>query len=394
MTIPAVPSIDELSKSYATLLQQSLLEAETEGVELSTADLAIARSNTKALAFVQAVGINGAYNYLRKFIAPQAIPTKSSGTFLDEWLLAYGLPRKGGKPATGLAIGIGPAGAILKAGSVFTHVKNGYNYLLLSDAAADEEGNVSFSLQCEMAGTAGNLLAGENLTLVTEDTDFDSVAVVDDDGISGGTDMESPAEAVYRLHHRLANPPRGSSPTDYERWAMMVPGITRAYAIRNPAGPTTMGVIIFADNNPDLLPTEAQRQAVYDFIRDQDRGPPDELFVIIPTPKYTDIRAIIEPDTQTIRKGILLELGDLFFRNSEPGGRMPISHINEAISIAPGEYNHTLIEPEPVPGGFIFATTYEFLALGRAIFTTAAEEQTRLAEQQAAQEIVSGGGDG
>lgn len=386
MTIPASPSIDELTHCFAAFLQQSLLQAQAEGVELTTADLAIARSNTKALAFVEGVGIHGAYVYLEKFIAPQAVPTKSSGWILDEWLIAYGIPRKAGVAASGVAIGTGMPGETLAAGTTFIHRKNGYNYILMHDATADEDGNVSALLNCELAGVAGNLLPEEQLTLLATDTGFDAGFVVGDAGISDGTDQEKDAEAVYRLAHRLANPPRGSAPSDYERWALMVPGITRAYAVRNPAGPTSMGVIIFADNNPDLLPTDAQKQAVFDFIRDPDRGPPDELFVIIPTPKRINIRAIIDPDTAKIREGIQLELGDLFFRNGEPGGRMPISHINEAFSIAPGEYNHTLLEPVPVPGGFIFATAYEFLALGDVKFTT-------IEEWQALQEF-SGGGDG
>ena len=103
-------------------------------------------------------------------------------------------------------------------------------------------------------------------------------------GMSGGADLESDDLAVYRLQQRLANEPMGGSPADYARWALTVASITRAWGVRNPAGPTSAGVIIMADGNlPNGLPTLAQRKTVEDYIRDPKRGPPDELFVIIPT---------------------------------------------------------------------------------------------------------------
>ncbi|MCW5300861.1 baseplate J/gp47 family protein [Herbaspirillum lusitanum] len=366
-TLPAIPSIDDLTASAATLLQQALVEAQSDGVQLSATDIAIARSNQKAQAFVQGVGIHGAYRYVRDFVSKQAIPTKSSGQYLREWMIAYGIPMKESEPATGPIAGTGVVNAILSAGAVMQR-ENGLTYVVQADTVVAADNTVTPTLLCTTAGTAGNIPAGEKLTLVATEVDIDGDFIVGAAGINGGVDEETEAQAIYRLKQRLGNPPRGSAPSDYERWALKVPGITRAWGVRNPSGPTTAGVIIMADGNPNGLPTAAQRDAVYNYIRDNDRGPPDELFVIIPAAKYVDVMLGISPDTGTNRANIKLELQDLFYREALPGGRIPLSHLTEAVSIAPGEYTHQMFEPEPVPGGFLFSTAYEVLVLRNVEF--------------------------
>ncbi len=361
MSLPVIPTIDELTNRVVTLLQQALVEAQTTGADLSVSDLAVARSNLKAQAFIQGAGIHGAYRYIRDFVAKQAIPTKSVDEYLDEWMAAYGIPRKEATFPGGSVSGNSTGAAVLPAGSVLQHA-SGLAYLVQADTGS-AGGAVTVKVTCTTAGRAGNLAAGEKLALQASDTGFDAEFVVEAAGLVGGFERESDAEGVYRLKQRMANPPRGSAPSDYARWALQVPGITRAWGVRNPSGPTTAGVIIMADGNVHGLPTEAQRQAVYDYIRHDDRGPPDELFVFIPSAKFIDMVLAIDPDTPVVRSAIELELKDLFFREAKPGGRIPISQLIEAVSIAPGEYTHKLIEPEPISGGFIFSTAYEVLVL-------------------------------
>ena len=130
----------------------------------------------------------------------------------------------------------------------------------------------------------------------------------------------------------------GGCPADYARWALQVAGITRAWGLRNPAGATTAGVIIMADGNASPgLPTAGQRQAVLDYIRDPKRGPPDELFVIIPTPVPINVTVNVSPDTAAIRAGVVTALQDLFFREAVPGGSIPHAHLVEVISSVTGE---------------------------------------------------------
>jgi uncharacterized phage protein gp47/JayE len=367
MTLPAIPTIDDLYNRFATLLQQAMVEAQADGAEMSASDIVIARSNLKAQAFVEAVGIQGAYKYIRDFVAKQAIPTKSSGEYLDDWLVAYGIPRKEATASVGPASSTGTPGAVLRAGTLMQR-QDGTTYLVQVDSMVTVDGTVAASLICTTAGANGNLAAGQKLTLISSDSNIDAEFTVGTDGIANGVDRELDVDAIYRLHQRLSNPPRGSAPSDYVRWALSVPGITRAWAVRNPSGPTSVAVLIMADANEYGLPTEAQKNAVFDYIRNPDRGPPDELFVIIPAAKFIDVVLGISPDTPAARAAIELQLKDLFYREAVPGGRIPLSHLAEEISIAPGEFDHEQFEPEPVSGGFLFSTAFEILVLRSVTF--------------------------
>lgn len=366
----AIPAIGELQQNAARLLQDSLAQAAQTSTpaQLSTTDLELARSNTKVLAFVQAVGLHGAYRYLRDFIARQAIPIKSAGEFLDGWLSTYGIPRKAAYTASGAVSGTGLAGNLLPAGSL-VQAGDGRQYRFTADAPVTG-GVVTGNLVALLAGSAGNLAAGTALTLVSVQVGIDSQFVVGADGISGGTDEETDEEAVFRLQQRLSNPPLGGCPADYARWAMELPGITRAWGVRNPAGPTSAGVIIMADGNAAPgIPTAGQRKLVFDYIRDPRRGPPDELFVILPTPKVINLKVHLSPDSAATRTQVIAAAQDLFFREATPGQGMPMNHLVEVVSGARGEFNHTLMEPEVYSGGLFTVDTFdELLVLGTVEF--------------------------
>lgn len=359
-----IPTISELKDNAARLLQQALTDAAIQaGAELSATDVKLARSNVDAMAFVQGVGIHGAYRYLRDFIARQAIPTKSVDEYLDGWLTAYGLPRKEASVSNGPCSGTGVAGYTLQAGTALQD-ENGLVFTVLADAPVSVGGTVTPTIVCNTPGLAGNLAPGTPLELVASVPGIDPAFTVAEPGLANGADREKDPEAVYRLGQRLANPPRGSSPADYERWALSVPGITRAWGIRNPSGPTSAGVIIMADNNlPYGLPTAAQQQAVYDYIRDPERGPPDELHVIVPEPVFVDVHLRITPQTQAIQDAATLELKDLFFREAVPAGRIPHSHLKAAVSAATGEFDHQFLLPALTEGGFLVAGAYQLLLL-------------------------------
>ncbi|MEY2685990.1 MAG: hypothetical protein RL375_188 [Pseudomonadota bacterium] len=368
-----IPSIAELSQNAARLLQQSLSQAaQTAGpnTALSAVDLDLARSNIKALAFVQAVGLHGAYRYLRDFIARQAIPIKAAGEYLDGWLATYGMVRKEAAAATGNVVGTGVTGTLLTANTLL-QTTDGRQYRVTTDTAVSG-GAVTAPVIALVAGAAGNLSASSALSLVSPVVGIDSAfTAATPAGLSGGADLETDAQAVFRLQQRLSAEPLGGSPADYARWALQVAGITRAWGVRNPAGPTTAGVIIMADGNTAPgLPTLGQQTAVLDYIRDPRRGPPDELFVIIPTAVTINVTLSISPDTAAIRAGVQAALTDLFYREAVPGGSIPHSHMAEAISAVVGEYNHTVSTPTITSGAFFTVAAYdELLVLGTVTFT-------------------------
>lgn len=365
-----IPSINEATQNAARLLQQALAQAGQAGgpAALNSVDLELARSNIKALAFVQGMGVHGVMRYLRDFIARQAIPIYSAGEFLDGWLATYGMVRKEPAAATGAVSGTGVAASLLSTGTLMAD-DQGRQYRVTADVAVGGDRTVAASVMAMIPGAAGNAVAGLTLNLVSPVPGVDAGFTVGADGIGGGADLETDAQAVYRLQQRLSNEPMGGSPADYARWALTVPGITRAWGVRNPAGPTSAGVIIMADGNPAPgLPTAVQQRQVLDYIRDPKRGPPDELFVIIPTPVTKNWVLSITPDTAANRAAVIAAVQDLFFREAVPGQSIPHSHVKEVISAAPGEYNHTITSPVLTEGGVFTVASYDQL-LASGTFT-------------------------
>ncbi len=369
----AIPSVPDLTASVARLMQESLAQAmqAADPHNLSPRDLELARSNTAVQAYVQAQGLHGAYRYLRDFIARQAIPTKASGEFLDAWLVAYGLGRKEANHARGTLTGSGVAGSILAQGTLL-QTDDGREYSTINAATVASDKTISIEVLSVQAGSAQNVggTPAIQLQLVSPVTGVDSAFTIGTAGISGAADVETDAQAVWRLHQRLAHQPMGGAPADYARWAMQVAGITRAFGVRNPAGPCTVGVVVLADANTDGLATQAQIEAVRNYILDPDRGPPDELFVITPTLIKQDYSIHLIPDSAAMRAAVRDELKNLYWRTAAPAGGMPHTHVVEAISLAAGEYTHSIASPAITVGGmFTTANWREMLALGTVTFT-------------------------
>lgn len=374
MTAPQInvpiPTVVDATANAAKLLQQSLASAAqaADPAALTPRDLELARSNVAALAFVLGAGLHGAYRYLRDFVARQAIPTRSSGEFLDAWLATYGLTRKPASAATGLVLGSGVTGTVLPANTLLQGA-TGQKYKV-SAAATVVAGAVQATVVALVPGTEALAAEGAVLNLVSPVPGINTGFTVAAGGIAGGSNAESDDQAIYRLRQRLSAQPMGGSPADYARWALEVPGITRAWGVRNPGGPTTAGVIIMADANVSPgLPTSGQRDAVYAYIRDPLRGPPDELFVIIPTPVVVNVSLTISPDTPALRADVTAALQDLFFREAVPGSSIPHSHLVEAIATVLGEYNHQVISPTITSGAFFTTAAYnQLLVLGSVTF--------------------------
>jgi uncharacterized phage protein gp47/JayE len=368
-----IPSIEELQRNAARLLQQGLQFA-TQAAgssSLSTTDLELARSNLKVLAFVQAVGLHGAYRYLRDFIARQAVPVFSSGEFLDGWLATYGLVRKPAAVAYGQLSGTGVAGTVLVTGTIF-QASSGGQVVVSADSVVGAGGTFLASAMAVQAGTLA-VGAGTAFSLLSAVVGINAAATAPVDW-TPGADQESDDQAIYRLQQRLANEPMGGAPSDYARWALAVAGITRAWGVRNPSGPTSAGVIVMADGNPPSvssygLPSAAQLNAVYAYITDPMRGPPDELHVLAPIPVVISPQIALMPDNAASRTAVTQGLQDLFYREAVPGGSIPHGHLIEVVSQVAGEYNHNWVAPILTQGALLTVPSFQhMLVLADPVF--------------------------
>jgi uncharacterized phage protein gp47/JayE len=106
--------------------------------------------------------------------------------------------------------------------------------------------------------------------------------------LRGGSDVESNAELLARLLYYMRNPPGGGRATDYELWALEVPGVAFARCYPGRRGIGKVDVVIAGT---DGLPSEDLVAAVQTHIdRMRPVACPDAL-VIAPVPVVVDVAA-------------------------------------------------------------------------------------------------------
>ncbi len=100
------------------------------------------------------------------------------------------------------------------------------------------------------------------------------------------------------------------------------------------------------DDGDGPFPSAGEIAAVQAYIDADTRRPVTaKVRVQAPTALTVDITVAITPDTTEVRAAVQAELEDLFLREGAPGVTIPLTHIAEAISIAPGETDHNLTVP-------------------------------------------------
>jgi uncharacterized phage protein gp47/JayE len=147
------------------------------------------------------------------------------------------------------------------------------------------------------------------------------------------------------LLDRVRQTAHGGAAFDYVNWAKEVSGVTRAWPFPLKWGLGTVGVTFVCDNQEGtIIPTPEKVAEVQAYINER-RPATAAPTVYAPTAKPINFTIIAVPDTQAVRTAIAAELADLISLESEPDGVILLSRINEAISLAAGEEDHSLIAP-------------------------------------------------
>jgi len=328
------------------------------------------------------------YGYL-DYIARQAVPI----TAVDEYLAAWGslvrVYRKPAGPALCTQVRFtGLDGATIDAGAILKR-SDGYQYTL-DVKVTIENGEAIGSITAVLpdpqedttgGGAKGNAAAGTTLVLDTTWTGIDSTAVMVV-AATGGTDIEDEESFRNRILLAYRNTPQGGSKADYIKWALEVPGVTRAWTVGRLVGPGTVGVYIMADGSGDGFPTGddgvssketwgAQKATgmqgeVADYIYDVQ--PVTALvFVCSPVKKEVDfeIKGLSEATEETKQK-ILSAINEVFFDVDELDGSSVIllSELNYAISNVTGTTGYILAEP----AGNITLNVGELPAIGEVTY--------------------------
>jgi uncharacterized phage protein gp47/JayE len=267
----------------------------------------------------------------------------------------WGITRKVAAKASGLVDFTGSDGAVISVGVLLRRDGDDARFVV-TEQATIAGGAASAKVEAEETGKAGNTDASKKMYLVSPVIGVQSPGTVEAGGLSGGADQESDGDLRKRVLFHKANPPEGGADADYVIWARACAGVGRAYCYENRMGPGTVGVTFLMNDPDNVIPTAADVQTVEDYIQGiDDNGNPTRrptcatvyVFALNAAPlNFTiSLTAAQGTDLSAAKAAVEAELKDLIFREAEPEGELLISHIREAISIAAGEYDHTLTAP-------------------------------------------------
>ncbi|MFO6448907.1 baseplate J/gp47 family protein [Erythrobacter sp. NE805] len=343
--------------TLSELIERSRGDIETR---LPGADSALRHSVLDVLARMHGGAMSGVYGYL-DFLARQILPDTADGEFLARHASNWGIRRKAAVTATATATATGVNGTAIAAGTQALRV-DGQAYRVTAPATI-AAGTAALSIEAIEPGPDADLTVGTVLTLSSTIVGVNAAITVSAAGTAGALE-EDDASLLARLLDRIRTPPRGGSSNDYRAWALAQPGVTRAWVYPGWMGIGTVGVAFVMDQREDIIPLEADIDAVQAAL-DILRPVTAEVVVFAPTPAPLDIVVRVVPNTPAVRAAISAELADFLAREAEPGGTIHLSRISEAISLAAGEFSHAIELPDtdftPEPGHIASLGTVTFV---------------------------------
>ncbi|WP_163371085.1 baseplate J/gp47 family protein [Endozoicomonas acroporae] len=316
----------------------------------------VRHSNVGMDAVTFAGAIHGLEGYL-DYIGLQSFEDTATGAFLRRRGAIRGVLINLATTATGSRRFLADDGTTRPSGTLMQR-DDGTQFITTASATASS-GELSVAVQCLQAGSVGNTTANQSLTLVSP---IDGINPVSPDGlVSGGDDEEQEEAYRQRLLTFIRMPPAGGASHDYKRWVKETPGVP-VDKVWNPdlwmgAGTVTLFFTVDRENS---LPTADDIQRVTEHIDSQRQTGMKERYVLAPTAEPVQhIISGLTPDTPEVRQAIEHELRGLYLREAEladgtGSGTILLSHIREAISLAAGEQDYTLLAPagniEPAKG--------------------------------------------
>lgn len=333
----ARPTLDEIKERTSRDLASRLKDE--RGIGLGRL---IPRGTAAAIANVIAGESHGQYGRI-DYQTLQTWPDTCDAENLDRWGTFLTLPRKAAAAATGGVVFTGTNGTVIPLGTQVQRA-DGRKFATLSLVTV-VGGTALVDVEDLVPGVAGNTAESTPLQLVSSVVGTVTAVTVDSEGLDLGADQETDDDFRRRLIQRFANAPGAGRTADYIRWALEVPGVTRAWALPGNQGPGTVGVTFVVDNDPvSIIPSPTKVAQVQAYI-DARRPEPVEVLVFAPALLTIAFTIHLDPDNTTVRVNVTAALQDLFEREGAPGSTIPLSHIDEAISLAAGEIDHVLTVP-------------------------------------------------
>ncbi|WP_367395381.1 baseplate J/gp47 family protein [Pantoea sp. Ep11b] len=302
---------------------------------------ALRRTDAEVYGRVQAAAVHTVYGYI-DYLARNLLPDLADEDWLRRHANMKRCPRKAATEAAGYVrwditakdITV-PAGVIIQRDDLTAYTTTA--------AATSAGGTLRVPVICDVAGKSGNTDDGLAMRLVSPINGLTSAGVAD--SIQGGADIEDLEVWRARIIERWYWTPQGGADGDYEVWAKEVPGITRAWTYRHWSGRGTVGVMVASSDLINPVPDAATVATVQAYIEPRAPVAGADIYAFAASTHVVNFQIRLNPDTPEVRYAVEAELRSMMLRDGVPEGVLKPSRISEAISIAAGEYSHTLVSP-------------------------------------------------
>jgi uncharacterized phage protein gp47/JayE len=314
--------------------------------KLPGADARLRVNNLRAFSEVEAGVAHLLYGRL-DWSFRQLFPDTAEREFLDRWASIWGVARIPATAASGPAFWVAQPAAQVPAGALIQRA-DGVRYRA-AEGASEHDGRIYLELQALTYGAASNADPGTALAFMTTSAGVAVTGEVAEPGLAGGADEQSDDLLLQAVLTRIQLPPHGGAAFDYVRWALEVPGVTRAwpYPLEACAGSVVVRFMMDQVRAPTGIPLPADVQRVAEHI-DPVRPVTAkvQIFAPVPYPVHVAIRDL-QPDTPVIRNAIAANLMQMLLEEGEPGGAIYLSQWSTAIGMTP-QVRHFILEQPAV----------------------------------------------
>jgi uncharacterized phage protein gp47/JayE len=283
------------------------------------------------------------------WLALQLLPDTAETEWLDRhgniWLVnADGSTgRKGPTFASGTVLCTGVQGTIVPKGTQMLQAVGAVQYETTEQIIVGLN-PTPVNVRALDPGSAGNGDPGDQLTIYTNLPGLDGAAQIQT--LTGGTDQETDDELRARVLFRIQEPPMGGDHSDYVRWALSYPGVTRAWAYPLEMGIGTVTVRFMCDDkniDDQGIPSPEDVAILREYMDSVRPVAVKDFFIEAPLPLSVDFTVRnLGTDTEATREAIFVAVQQMFRERSQPGQMIWKSWVSEAISSAVGEDHHDL----------------------------------------------------
>lgn len=174
----------------------------------------------------------------------------AEGEYLDRKALEYYETRSPAQGSVGeVTFTGGSAGQTVPKGIELSASVLSLGFVTTATSIFDEDGSCTVSAVCAVAGTVGNIGAGQLDTIINAgEIGIDGVAVTNAEPFTGGADVESDDAFRARILEKIQKPITGGNENTYVYWAKQVPGVSDALCKGCWAGPLSVLVIVLSDS--------------------------------------------------------------------------------------------------------------------------------------------------